>query len=74
MRYAFEPVAQRKFDEILWPICRGKKGVGMLVTFNTSSYSADADKPYQDLQSVAEWTPWPLLSYASEYADSKHPL
>lgn len=40
VRYSFEPIAQRKFDEILWPICRGKKGLGMLVTVNTSSKSA----------------------------------
>lgn len=40
VRYSFEPIAQRKFDEILWPICRGKKGLGMLVTVNTSPYSA----------------------------------
>jgi hypothetical protein len=51
-----------------------KAWVCLLLSTHHLMYSADADIPYQDLQSVAEWTPWPLLSYASEYADSKHPL
>ncbi|KAI4737697.1 hypothetical protein E4T50_11805 [Aureobasidium sp. EXF-12298] len=37
VRYAFEPVAQRKFDEILWPICRGKKGVGLAISGGVDS-------------------------------------
>ncbi|KAK6008525.1 hypothetical protein QM012_000428 [Aureobasidium pullulans] len=39
VRYAFEPVAQRKFDQILWPICQGQgqKGLGLAISGGVDS-------------------------------------
>lgn len=37
MRYAFEPVAQKKFDEILEPICRGRKNLGLAISGGVDS-------------------------------------
>lgn len=34
------PVDQFRFDEILQPICKGKKRLGMLAIFSTDFYSA----------------------------------
>ncbi|KAG9657564.1 hypothetical protein KCU95_g12040, partial [Aureobasidium melanogenum] len=37
VRYSFKPVTQRKFDEILEPICRGKKALGLAISGGVDS-------------------------------------
>ncbi|KAI4742260.1 hypothetical protein E4T50_07300 [Aureobasidium sp. EXF-12298] len=37
VRYAYEPINQSKFDEILQPICNGKKGLGLAISGGVDS-------------------------------------